>query len=500
MSKGRSLVFYMLVVSVFGAGIYYMLVTGSRLQPSKVASEQPAAQTTSANPAATPERAESSSAAITRVLAENLRDSLSILLLQIIAIIAAAKIVGGLFIKIGQPGVIGEMLAGILLGPSVMGWLFPQAGGFLFPLASLGTLKLLSQVGVILFMFLVGLELDVERLRKRAHAAVLVSHASIIIPFFLGITLSLVLYGLYAPPNISFRAFALFMGIAMSITAFPVLARIIEERRMAKTDIGSIAIACAAIDDLSAWCILGVVVAVVKADGFGSSILTIGLALLFAVIMTFVAKPLVSRQAAAGSRFEERDTATLGSVLVFVFASALVTEIIGIHALFGAFLAGTVVTAAPGLRVFLRQRLQSFCSVVLLPIFFAFTGLRTQINLLDDWQSWGVCAAIIAVAVFGKLGGGMIAARSTGMNWRDSFSIGALMNTRGLMELIVLNIGYDLGILPARIFSMLVLMALITTAMTGPLLSAAGLRMDRRPLRAQDIGTAAQLQANPVQR
>jgi Kef-type K+ transport system membrane component KefB len=242
------------------------------------------------------------------------------------------------------------------------------------------------------------------------------------------------------------------------------------------------------------------VVAVVKADGFGSSILTIGLALLFAAIMTFFAKPAMSRLTATGRRFAEHDTATVGSVLVFVFASALLTEIIGIHALFGAFLAGTVVAGAPGLRVLLREKLQSFCSVVLLPIFFAFTGLRTQINLLDDWQSWAVCAAIIAVAVVGKLGGGTIAARCTGMGWRDSFSIGALMNTRGLMELIILNIGYDLGILPARIFSMMVLMALITTAMTGPLLAAAGLRSDQRYPRAQEIGPAGQLQTNPVQR
>jgi Kef-type K+ transport system membrane component KefB len=496
MLRRKYLIIYILVVSVFGAGIYFMLVAGSHLRPREVVSDQQPAQAIPANPVAQPEKAEGGG--ITRVLAENLRDSLSILLLQIIVIIAVAKAVGRLFVKIGQPAVVGEMIAGILLGPSLMGWLFPHAFTFLFSPASLGTLKLLSQIGVILFVFLVGMELDVELLRHKAHTAVVVSHASIIIPFFLGITLSLALYGTYAPPNISFRAFALFIGIAMSITAFPVLARILEERRMLKTKIGNIAIACAAVDDLSAWCILGVVVAVVKAEGIRSSLLTIALALLFAGIMSFVVKPGLSRRAAARG-IKEGNVTVLGSALVLVFTSALITEIIGIHAIFGAFVAGTVIPSAGGLRIYLREKLHAFCSVALLPIFFAFTGLRTQVNLVDDWQSWIACAAIIIVAVAGKLGGGMLAARFTAMNWRDSFSIGALMNTRGLMELIVLNIGYDLGILPARIFSMMVLMALITTAMTSPLLSAANWRTKQFSLRAANSNPPAPLQAETVQ-
>jgi Kef-type K+ transport system membrane component KefB len=320
-------------------------------------------------------------------------------------------------------------------------------------------------------MFVVGLDLNVQHLRMKAHTAVLVSHASIVVPFALGVGLSLLIYTSLASPNVSFTAFALFIGVAMSITAFPVLARIIEERGLSKTYLGTTAIACAAVDDVTAWCILAIVVAIAKANGWGSSLPTILLTFLFIGTMLLLVKPRIERLFGEKVWSEKPSKGTMVFVLAIVFTSALFTETIGIHALFGAFLAGVVMPRHEELRNFLHERLEAFSASFLLPLFFAFTGLRTQIGLLDDWQSWVMCIAIIGVAIAGKLGGSMIAARWTGMNWQESFSLGALMNTRGLIELIVLNLGYDLGILPPKIFAMMVLMALTTTLMTGPLLS-----------------------------
>lgn len=368
---------------------------------------------------------------------------------------------------------LGEIVAGIVLGPSLLGWLSPAAMAFIFPASSLETLKLLSQIGVVLFMFVVGIDLDVDHLRQRAHTAIMVSHASIIVPFFFGAALALLLYDSLAPASTSFTAFALFMGIAMSITAFPVLARILEDRRMTQTQLGSVALTCAAVDDVTAWCVLALVIAIAQSGTVGTSFLTIGLTLIFILIMLLIIKPQLARlftTLLATRRGAERSRGLVAGVLAFVFACALLTEAIGIHALFGAFLAGVVIPSAGGLPALLKEKLETFSATALLPIFFAFTGLRMQVNLLNDWYSWAICALIIAVAIAGKLGASMLMAKWTGMNWRDSFALGALMNTRGLVELVVLNIGYDLGILSAQSFAMLVLMALITTFMTGPLL------------------------------
>ena len=465
----KNLICYVALFLIFGTGAYITLGVGARLKhadaDTAVKAESSSAVTVSRG---APDSAPS--AAPARV---SERDPLSTLLIQVLAVIAAARLCGGLFRKIGQPAVVGEMAAGLILGPSVLGALAPSAQSFLFPTQSLGFLKLLSQFGVILFMFTVGVELNLRQLRQRAHAAVLVSHASILVPFFLGITFSLLIYPAMAPAGISFSAFALFIGVAMSITAFPVLARIVEERGLRETYLGSTVIACAAVDDVTAWCILAFVVALVQAKGFGGGLLTVSLALLFTTAMLFVVRPRVVRAAArrAGALTSGEGGAALA--LCFVFASALVTELIGIHALFGAFLAGVVVSTDAGVRVFVRERLGTFVSTLLLPLFFAFTGLRTQLGLLTDPHDWAVCAGLIATAVVGKLGAGMLAARWTGMSWRDSFSVGALMNTRGLIELIVLNLGYDLGVLSPKVFTMMVIVALTTTFMTGPLLSLA---------------------------
>jgi len=461
----RNLLFYLGVLLVFGAGIWLILDYGSQLKPSAAAVAEAAAPAAQAAAPAAPGRP----GGVLQGLLGNLHHPLSLLLLQVVVIVVAARSLGSVFRKIGQPPVIGEMVAGILLGPSLLGWVAPAAQSFVFPAGSLEPLRLLSQVGVILFMFVVGIELNLDHLRDKADAAVMVSHASIVLPFFLGTAVALFLYGPLAPAGVPFSAFALFIGVSMSITAFPVLARILEERGIARTHLGTTAIACAAVDDLTAWCLLAVVVAIVKAGGVGASLWTIGLSVLFIAGMVFLVRPQLARIAEKAIPSNGKSSGFLAALFALVFASALATEVIGIHALFGAFLAGVCMPPSRELRQFLRERLETFSSAFLLPLFFAFTGLRTQIGLLNDWLGWLMCLGIIAVAIAGKLGGSMAAARWTGMSWSDSFSLGALMNTRGLVELIVLNIGFDLGILSPRIFAMLVLMALITTFMTGPL-------------------------------
>jgi Kef-type K+ transport system membrane component KefB len=455
---------YVLILLVFGAGIYQAIRAGKPLETARALTPSPSAAATAGS--------ETGLLRAARMLGENLRQPLSLLLVQLILIVLLARFFAYLAARIGQPGVIGEMVAGIVLGPSVVGMLMPDVFHFVFPANSLGALGLLSQVGVILFMFLVGMELELTNTRRQAGAAILVSHVSIIFPCFLGVFFSLFIYRPFAPPGVSFPAFALFMGIAMSITAFPVLARILEERGLTRTALGGMALTCAAIGDLTAWCMLAFVVAVVKAGGLGTSSLTILLALGFFGVMSFWVKPQLNHYLAARPHTAAAPGAGMVvAMLLLVFSSALFTEIIGIHALFGAFLAGVVMPANAEFRARLRGKLENFSSALLLPLFFAFTGLRTQLGLLHGWQGWAISAGLILTATLGKLGGSMFTARGAGLNWHDSFALGALMNTRGLVELIVLNLGLDLGILSPKIFTMMVVMALVTTAMTGPLLS-----------------------------
>ena len=415
--------------------------------------------------------AERSSGALAQ-MRDNAHHPLPRLILQLIVILLASRVFGGFARRLGQPPVIGEIAAGVLLGPSLLGWVMPDASAFLFPSASMATLQLLSQIGVLLFMFVVGVELEPSYLRGKAQAAVAVSHFSIIIPFTLGVSLSLALYTRYAPPGVPFHAFALFCGIAMSITAFPVLARILEERHLTHTPLGTTAITCAAVDDVTAWSLLAFVVAITTAGGAVEMLLAmVALSVMFVLLMIFVGRPILQRVLNPDKVGDTFSKERMAIVLAVMLSSALVTEIIGIHALFGAFVAGAIMPAGGTFRTVLRDRLESVSSVFLLPLFFAYTGLRTQIGLLDNVVSWAICLGIIAVATAGKLGGTVIAARWTGLPWRDSVALGALMNTRGLMELVALNVGYDLGILTPEIFAMMVLMALVTTAMTGPLLS-----------------------------
>ncbi len=391
------------------------------------------------------------------------------------AVIALGFVLGRAFRYFGQPPVIGEVVAGIVLGPSLLGALSPEALHLLIPsLASdpkgqvPAALKAVSQIGVVLYMFLVGLELNGARLAGRAHAAIAISHSSIIVPFVLGAGLALGLYPVFSHQGVPFTSFALFLGVAMSITAFPVLARILTDRQMDKTELGSVALGCAAADDVTAWCLLALVVGVAQAD-LAIAAKVIGGAVAFICCMFLVAEPIVRRV----SRFWDTKPGDLpplaisGTFLAILLAG-LTTEAIGIHAVFGAFLLGAIIPHDCRVARDFTAKLKDPVTVLLLPAFFAYTGMRTQIQLVSGWNNWLWCAAIIVIATIGKFGGTLIAARLTGMRWREAAALGTLMNTRGLMELIVLNIGLDLGVISETLFAMMVIMALATTAMTAP--------------------------------
>lgn len=406
----------------------------------------------------------------TDFLIHNLEHPLAILLAQIITIILVARLFGLIFKKIGQPTVIGEIIAGIVLGPSLVGMYFPEFSILLFPPESLGNLQFLSQIGLILFMFVVGMELDLNVLKSKVHEAVVISHASIIIPFAFGLCLAYYIYQSFAPIGVQFLSFGLFMGIAMSITAFPVLARIVQERGIHKTKLGMVVITCAAADDITAWCILAAVIAIVKAGSFVSSLYVIFLAISYVFIMIKVVQPFLKR---VGDLHTSRENLSKSIVAIFFLAlliSSYATEVIGIHALFGAFMAGVIMPENIKFRNIFIEKVEDIALVLLLPLFFVFTGLRTEIGLLNDPYLWKITGLIILVAVSGKFFGSAMAAKFVGQSWKDSLTIGALMNTRGLMELVVLNIGYDLGVLSPEIFTMMVIMALCTTFMTGPAL------------------------------
>jgi Kef-type K+ transport system membrane component KefB len=394
-------------------------------------------------------------------------DALYHVLLCLVLILLLGRWLGKLFIYFGQPRVIGEMVAGILLGPSLLGHFWPAATAFILPPHAEPSLKIVAQIGVVLYMFLVGLELNAGLLKSRAHATIAISHASILTPFLLGAILALWLFPLFGTADVSFRSFALFMGIAMSITAFPVLARILTDRRMEHTELGIIALSCAAIDDVTAWCLLAFVVGIANSE-MGSAVQTVILAIGYIAIMLVIVRPLALRYLGHDSNAPQRRMAVW--VLVALLFSALTAEWIGIHAIFGAFLLGAIIPHDCDVAVDFRHKLEDIVKILLLPAFFAFSGMRTEIGLVSGWQAWFFCAVIILVATLGKFGGTFAAARFTGLDWRLSSALGILMNTRGLMELIVLNIGLELGVITPKLFAMMVIMALVTTVATTPVL------------------------------
>ncbi|WP_294222290.1 cation:proton antiporter [uncultured Chryseobacterium sp.] len=456
MGKYRNIIFYISTIIVFSCLMYFFIIEGQTLE----AGENIITKTNSG----------SSWENFSESFKTNLHHPLALLLAQIVTIILVARLFGWICMKIRQPSVIGEMIAGIVLGPSLLGMYFPEFSAFLFPKESLGNLQFLSQIGLILFMYIVGMELDLSVLRKKAHDAVVISHASIIIPFALGIGLSYFIYKEFAPEGIQFTSFALFIAIAMSITAFPVLARIVQERNLQKTKLGTVVITCAAADDITAWCILAAVIAIVKAGSFESSIYVILMAIAYVFLMIKIVRPFLKR---IGDLQAGKNTINKPMVAIFfltLILSAYATEVIGIHALFGAFMAGAIMPENAKFRTLFIDKVEDVALVLLLPLFFVFTGLRTQIGLLNDSHLWITAGFIILTAVIGKFAGSALTAKFLGINWKESLTIGALMNTRGLMELIVLNIGYDLGVLSPEIFAMMVIMALFTTFMTGPML------------------------------
>ena len=452
----NTLLLYIAIIVFFGSGIAYVLHEGSTLESATLLYS------------ALPHTVLNSG--LIENFLKQLHHPLALLLIQIIVIMVATRLFGFLVSFVAQPSVVGEIIAGIILGPSLLGLFFPEFSILLFPKESLSNLSLISQLGLIFFMFVVGMELDFEKIKKQSSASVFISHASIIFPFFLGVVLSYWLYPLFAPHNISFMPFALFIGIAMSITAFPVLARIIKEKNLTDTSYGAMAITCAATDDITAWYILALIIALSISGTLGSSLFLLLFIALYVVIMFYGARPLLTK--IGRTQNERLSMNAMSAIVVLLLISSLITESIGIHALFGAFMAGAMMpsSATSRLKELIAPRLEYVSLLVLLPLFFALTGLRTEIGLLNTSDGWLVCGLIIIVAVTGKLLGSSLAAKFMGFNWRDSFALGILMNTRGLMELVVLNIGFEMGILSTELFTMFVIMALVTTFMTGPIL------------------------------
>ncbi len=389
-------------------------------------------------------------------------------LVTLAALVALGWLLGVVFRYFGQPPVIGEVVAGIVLGPSLLGWIWPAAQQFLLPASVAPFLSVIAQLGVILYMFLIGLELNPGTLKNRTLRTLTIAHAGIAVPFVLGAGLALYLHPRLSSSAVPFTSFALFLGVAMAITAFPVLARILTDLNMQKTPIGVLALACAALGDATAWCLLAFVVGVAQAKLRGA-LVVIGLTVGYVALMVLVVRPLAIRWLARAERgANARGVAAL--MFVALLLSALATEAIGIHAIFGAFLFGAIIPHDSAVARTFIHKLEDTITVLLLPAFFAFTGMRTEIGLVSGLDEWLICGLVVVVATVGKFGGTILSARVAGLDWRASATLGVLMNTRGLMELIVLNIGLDLKIISPTLFTMMVLMALVTTIATTPML------------------------------
>jgi Kef-type K+ transport system membrane component KefB len=394
-------------------------------------------------------------------------------LLAVAIVIVASRLFGWAVAKLGQPRVHGEILAGIVLGPSVLGLLWSDATDYVFPTEVVAALRPLSQLGLVVFMFLIGLELDLNKLRGQSHKAVLISHASIIAPMALGAMLGLWLYPRLGG-DVDRLGFVLFLGAAMAITAFPVLARVLQETGLTRTRVGVLTMTCAAVDDVTAWCVLAGVVAIVESTGPADAARIVALSLAFVAAMLMVVRPALRRAA----------TVPLWVAVALALAAAWTTEEIGIHAIFGAFMAGTIMPRDGALVRRVRDQLEAATLTLLLPIFFVIVGLATRIDMLDSAYLWGVTGMVIAVAIAGKWGGSMLAARLTGETWREAAVIGLLMNTRGLTELVILTVGLELGVITTSVFTIMVVMALVTTLMATPLIALVAPREYGLSLRA----------------
>jgi Kef-type K+ transport system membrane component KefB len=412
---------------------------------------------------------------------------MALLLIQMTTVLLTTLLCGWLARQLGQARVIGEIIGGILIGPSAFGRVAPHASAMLFPPASLGSFEVLSTVGLILFLFLIGSELDYEHLRQQKRTTAIASGMSILFPFAMAAIAAHSLHARFSSNTIGGIPFVLVLCISMSITAVPVLVRILEERQLLQTPLGTTALVCAAVGDVFAWIVLAVALAFVPQAGEATqlSYRLLGLCVYFVVMLCAVrpfGKWLVKRRMVVGLRFE-----LMGIIVAFVLASAAATEAIGVHPLFGAFMAGACFPRIEPLQRILRTRIYMIVSVLFLPLFFALTGMRTRLDLLAGPGIWFWTAVVLAIAISGKMGGTVLAARWTGQSWKDATALGALLNTRGLVELIVLNIAYNVHIFSQTLFTMLVLMALMTTMMTTPILNMLGVGVSGRE--AQDIAT-----------
>lgn len=462
MGKGsRSLIYYLVMLLVFGGLMYFIIKEGEARQIQEAISVSNEA----------PHDLKEGFFVFKDLLMHHVESSIGILLLQIIVILITCRLFGWLFAKMQQPTVIGEIVAGIVLGPSVLGHLLPSVSAFLFPFDSLQNINMLSQFGLILFMFAIGMELNITEVRQKLKETILISHTSTIFPFFLGMVTAYFLYNKYAYESTPFLSFALFVSIALSITAFPVLARIIQEKGLTKTHLGTISLASAANGDITAWCLLAVVVAIAQAGSMLSAIYNIGFSFIYLLLMFTVIRPFLRMIGHIYHNKEVVDKGLVAFMFLLLIVSSYLTEILGLHALFGAFVAGVVMPDNIKFRKIMTEKVEDVSLALFLPLFFVSTGLRTEIGLLNSPELWYMCGIFILVAIIGKFGGSLVAARFVGETWKDSLYIGALMNTRGLMELVVLTIGYDMKILTPPIFVMLVLMTLVTTFMTTPLIS-----------------------------
>jgi len=456
----KNIVFYVVMIVLFGALMYIISKEGAHHQKSELTTNM-----------AAPQNLLEGLDIFFKIFLSHIQSSFGILLLQIIVILFFSRIFSGLFLLIRQPTVIGEIIAGIVLGPSILGHFLPQVAAFLFPPDSLINISLLSQFGLILFMFVIGMELDIDEVRKKLKETVLISHASTIFPFFLGMLVAYFIYDKYASSQTPFLSFALFIGIALSITAFPVLARIIQEKGLTKSHLGTISLASAANGDITAWCLLAVVVAIAQTNSMMSAIYNILFSVAYMLIMFLPVRAFLRMVGQVYHNEEVIDKRLVAFIFFVLTVSAFLTEILGLHALFGAFMAGVVMPVDIKFRKIMSEKVEGISLSLLLPLFFVSTGLKTEIGLLNTPELWELCGIFILIAIVGKFGAAALTSRFVGESWKDSLYIGALMNTRGLMELIILTIGYEMHILPQPIFVMLVLMTLVTTFMTTPLLA-----------------------------
>ena len=447
-ARWHHLVLYAASLSIAGAVLAVVLPVGARLEAGHAAVT--AAAATAGRPSLGPD------------------ELMARVLLAVAAVVVLARLAGALFERIGQPPVIGEIAVGVALGPSLAGALFPDATAFLFHDDVIGVLEVMAQFGLIFFMFLLGLHLDLPAVRRSGATALFVSHVSIVVPFTLGVVTALVVYPVVGVGT--FAPFALFIGAAMAITAFPVLARILTDTGMERTWLGNMALTCAAVDDVTAWCILSVVVAIAHAGSAGGVVTTVALSLGFAVFMLAAVRPLLARLVSTSLPSRRRGPELQAGLVAGVLLAAWVTEQIGIHPIFGAFLAGMVVPRSDGYDERVTARLEDVTRVFLLPTFFVVVGLSTRLGLLNSPEMWGTTALLVVVAVVGKLGAATLAARSCRLPWRDATALGVLMNARGLTEIVILTIGQRLGVISDEIFTAMVVMAIVTTLMTTPLL------------------------------